>query len=434
MRSRRSLVVLVLGVLVALAVLAPGAAAARASALGRPVAKAPEGTIRRAQPDFRWGKVAGAGAYEVRVHRGSTTLLRVTGITRRSWTSSTALPLFASLAWQVRARSAAGAAGPWSKPRTFTITVDYSRPSLWLSRPAQVDQKVDVFYLYPSSYSKPDANAPNVCRIDDAGMMRGAKAAFSRQATAFRTLANIYAPFYCQADAGYALSLPPAQRDKLIGGVPAHDAIAAFSYYIRHFNDGRPFILASHSQGSQVMEFLLARYMKAHPDVYERMIVAYVVGYSVTLSYLAQTPFLKFAQGPNDTGVIASWNTEAPTIAARTPSCCWGARHQPDHLDAQADRGPAVQNRGSIALNPATGGTPFLNKDGSIKRVRSLADARIDKAKGVVICSTIDASRPPYFTPGGFPMGVLHTFDYPLYFFSVRANAVARVAHYFAEN
>jgi hypothetical protein len=31
-------------------------------------------------------------------------------------------------------------------------------------------------------------------------------------------------------------------------------------------------------------------------------------------------------------------------------------------------------------------------------------------------------------------MGVLHTFDYPLYFFSVRANAAARVAHYFATN
>jgi hypothetical protein len=31
-------------------------------------------------------------------------------------------------------------------------------------------------------------------------------------------------------------------------------------------------------------------------------------------------------------------------------------------------------------------------------------------------------------------MGVLHTFDYPLYFFSVRANAANRVAHYFARN
>jgi hypothetical protein len=50
-----------------------------------------------------------------------------------------------------------------------------------------------------------------------------------------------------------------------------------------------------------------------------------------------------------------------------------------------------------------------------------------------VICSTIPWQDPPYFTPGGFPMGVLHVFDYPLYFFSVRANAGDRVAHFFAE-
>ena len=31
-------------------------------------------------------------------------------------------------------------------------------------------------------------------------------------------------------------------------------------------------------------------------------------------------------------------------------------------------------------------------------------------------------------------MGVLHTFDYPLYFFSVRANATDRVDHFFAKH
>ena len=74
----------------------------------------------------------------------------------------------------------------------------------------------------------------------------------------------------------------------------------------------------------------------------------------------------------------------------------------------------------------------MLNANGTIKRFKNVADARVDKAKGVVVCSTVDSSAPPYFRPGGFPMGVLHTFDYPLYFFSVRANAANRVAHFFA--
>ena len=73
---------------------------------------------------------------------------------------------------------------------------------------------------------------------------------------------------------------------------------------------------------------------------------------------------------------------------------------------------------------------PVLDKNGQIERVMSLADARVDKEKGVVICSTVDPAQ--YAV--GFPEGVYHTFDYPFYFFDVRANAAHRIEHYFAGN
>jgi hypothetical protein len=94
----------------------------------------------------------------------------------------------------------------------------------------------------------------------------------------------------------------------------------------------------------------------------------------------------------------------------------------------------AKQNLGSIELDPKTGGAPVLDKNGHIKRVMGLANARVDTAKGVLVCSSIPAARPPCFTPGGFPMGGLHAFDYPLYFFDIRANAADRVAHFFARD
>ncbi len=62
------------------------------------------------------------------------------------------------------------------------------------------------------------------------------------------------------------------------------------------------------------MIILLAKYIKENPEVYSRMIAAYVIGYSITPDYLAKNPHLKFATGPDDTGVIISYNTEAPTI------------------------------------------------------------------------------------------------------------------------
>lgn len=60
----------------------------------------------------------------------------------------------------------------------------------------------------------------------------------------------------------------------------------------------------------------------------------------------------------------------------------------------------APQNLGSIELDPATGGTPYMNEDGSVKRVVNLADATVDTAKGVVMCGTIDASAPPCHRQG----------------------------------
>ena len=63
-----------------------------------------------------------------------------------------------------------------------------------------------------------------------------------------------------------------------------------------------------------------------------------------------------------------------------------------------------------------------------------LADARVDTAKGVVVCSTSTRRPAALLHARGFPMGVLHTFDYPLYFFDIRANAKARAEHFLASH
>jgi hypothetical protein len=411
---------------------------AQAAPPGSPTPTSPQGNISPLKPTFRWSKVNDVVAYEVRVYRGSRLLLERAGVTALSWMSSKALPMNVSLAWKVRATGADGS-GPWSDSLGFQIgaadTTGYVDPAHWLLVTTRPRMKVDVFYLYPTAYTKADPSAPIIGPIDDPGMMKGAGVALQRQAWAFRTFANIYAPYYRQADAASRAALPQKEQVKIVAGAPTQDGIAAFDYYIRHWNHGRPFILAGHSLGSNVMANLLAKYMKARPGVYKRMIAAYVVGYSITPDYLARNPFLKFAQGPNDTGVIASWNTEAPTIDGTNPVILPdGLVINPITWTRTQTLATARQNHGSIMLDTSTGGTPMLNTDGKILRVMNLADARIDKAKGVLICSTVDPANPPYFTPGGLPMGVFHVFDYPFYFFDVRANAANRAEHFFAKN
>jgi hypothetical protein len=422
-------------VLVLLGGLFGAAAMASASA-----PSAPQSHIAPLTPTFTWSKASGAGAYELRVYQlkrnGAVLILRKTGIAGLSWKSSTALPVNVGLTARVRATSA-WVSGPWSKSLGFTIgaagTTDYTTRAHWLALPSKPLKRVDVFYLYPTAYTRAPGG-PIICPVNDPAMMKGAQVAFQRQATAFSTFANVYAPYYRQADSAARAALPQAQQVKIVAGAPTLDGIAAFDYFIRHFNHGRPFILAGHSLGSNVLANLLAKYMKARPAVYKRMIAAYVVGYSITPRYLAQNPNLKFATGANDTGVIVSWNTEAPTVEGTNPVLLpGGLAINPITWTRTQTEATAKQNLGSIELNPATG-TPVLNSNGAIKRVMGLADARVDKAKGVVICSTVDPAKPPYYTPGGFPTGVFHPFDYPLYFFDVRANAANRVERFFGKD
>jgi hypothetical protein len=89
------------------------------------------------------------------------------------------------------------------------VATDYSQAAHWLSLAAAV-KAVDVFYLYPTAWQKVNTTDPNICEIDNPSMLKGAAAAFARQATAFETVGNVYAPYYRQADAAYVLALPLA--------------------------------------------------------------------------------------------------------------------------------------------------------------------------------------------------------------------------------
>jgi pimeloyl-ACP methyl ester carboxylesterase len=293
---------------------------------------------------------------------------------------------------------------------------DYSQAAHWLSLPA-VTEKVDIFYLYPTAWTSTDPDNPHVCAIDEPTMLTQAPEAFARQATAFETVGNIYAPFYRQ-DNGSSIN-----RLEVIAGIPTLDAVAAFDYYIKHFNNNRSYILVGHSQGATVLSNLLSEYMKNHPDIYSRMIAAYVIGNPVTQAYLDNNPHLKFATGPDDTGVIISYNTEAPVVNGTNP---------------------VLYGMVGLVINPITWTTdetyaPKTESLGSFMPDHSLvlqtmphyADAQIDIAHGVLVCSTAEE---PFIsdleTLAGFPKGVYHSFDIPLYYYDLRANAQNRVNKY----
>jgi len=296
---------------------------------------------------------------------------------------------------------------------------DYSNRNNWMTVTDAPTKPADVFVLYPTTYS-PGEGDPVVAPIDDEGMRAGAKRFMANDASAFETAGNMFAPFYRQLDAAWTLNFPPEERDQYTNGVPKTDVTAAFDHYIKNFNEGRPFILVGHSQGATMVKALLFDYLEKDPEVYSRLIAAYVIGYSVTQSELDAYDHLKFATGEADTGVIISYNTVSPNFTGNL----------------------ATWLPGSIAINPINwklddtnapiGDNPRSFVNGVI--VNDLADAEIDVSRGLLICNTADPATYGMPEPawGVFPQDSFHGQDIPFYYFSLRQNADVRVAAFLA--
>ncbi len=298
---------------------------------------------------------------------------------------------------------------------------DYSVKENWIHI-ADTDFDADVFYLYPTSWSREEGE-PYYCQIDNESLRASAPFSYKAQATAFETTANVYAPFYRQVDALWILADSLEEGQKYFNGIPYTDAVAAFEYYLKHYNNGKPFILVGHSQGASVTYSILKYYMEEHPDVYERMIAAYVIGYSVTEQELQEFPHLKFAEGADDTGVIVSWNTEAPGTEVN-PLLFEGAISI-NPISWTRDEEPASQeqNLGSLIA---------LRNVGTITEENNFADATVNKERGSVICTSVDLET---YAPGGmFPRGVYHIHDIGFYYQNIRENAKTRIEAYLADN
>jgi hypothetical protein len=165
--------------------------------------------------------------------------------------------------------------------------------------------------------------------------------------------------------------------------------------------------------------------MKENPDVYSRMIAAYVIGYSVTDEYLAKNPHLKFAEGPDDTGVIISYNTEAPDVLPGTNPILMGM--------VGLVINPITWTRDETVATTAQGlGSIMPNSTLQFVPVPQYADAKINQTNGVLICSTADEEA-LYPITAGLGKGIYHTFDIPFYYYNLRANAANRTKNFLSK-
>lgn len=192
------------------------------------------------------------------------------------------------------------------------VPTDYSDENNWAHLPENTDKAVDTFFIYPTLYFNPEPDAPAIAPIDNPILRETVNRFYNAMPVLFEDMTNLYEPFYSQSNFSTLAGKTPKEIVESQLREPRTDIYVALDYFFEHYNQGRPFILAGHSQGSAMLRIALCDYFKEHTEYLERMVAAYVIGFSFTSDDLNINPALKFAEGADDTGVIVSWNTEGP--------------------------------------------------------------------------------------------------------------------------
>ena len=203
---------------------------------------------------------------------------------------------------------------------------DYSRSNSWAALPdhedaadvlpggdvqdLQANAAVDVFFVHPTTYYKPDNwNQP----LDDAFTNQLTDMFVLRsQASVFNSCCRIYAPRYRQATLFSFMDgsgSGPAALE-----LAYQDVERAFDYFLEHYNQGRPFILASHSQGSVHIRMLLEKRITGTP-LRERMVAAYPIGFSIDREAMASAvPDVPVCESAEQIGCVVTWNAVGPKV------------------------------------------------------------------------------------------------------------------------
>ena len=316
-----------------------------------------------------------------------------------------------------------------SENSNMSTTPDYSKKTCWFQIP-EVTKQFDTFYIPATEYINSSYNegAPDFATLDNAEMLEGIAAEYLGQASVYEESTNVFVPYYRQA--GLKLEVDAWKktgdmRDAL-KGTPYTDVTAALDYYFQHYNNGRPFIIAGHSQGSAMTSLVLQKYFKEHPDYYKRMVAAYVIGYAVTTDDLGANPHLKFATGESDTGVIISWNTEGQkSVDENAPNLVLlpnAISINPLNWKLDGTYAPATENLGSLGVD---------ERNLTIEIGDLGADAQVVPSRGVIVSNgKADHSQMPEFFIEIFGPASFHGEDYTFFYNNIKDNVAKRIATY----
>lgn len=306
---------------------------------------------------------------------------------------------------------------------------DYSLSENWSALPFRIDaadfvpkgekwiddaqKTVDVFYIYPTMYLKGKTWNADVSskklnkRID--------KYPVKFHASIFNKVARVYAPRYRQS-IHKVWEDPEEKNRKASLDFAYQDVKKSFEYYLEHYNNGRPFIIASHSQGSYHGRKLLKEYFD-NSALKEKLIAAYLIGYGIDSSDY-QT--LDYCKNPTDNHCYITWasfrhNYQPKTKDPKLNSLLYtNVCINPITWTNQKDKIDSEHSEGGIMLK--------MKKKKNRKNSAQISEDNYLKVK----------TKYPFVQLPCFR--VYHILDYNLFWFDIRKNAEQRAKNYWLAN
>lgn len=276
------------------------------------------------------------------------------------------------------------------------------------------DAPIDCFYVYPTiDYSPEPGNHP----FSEPNPLETITTQF--QAARFGSLCNLYVPRYRQAtigsypdDAGTDLyDLEPFQ-------VAYADVLDAFQTYMATYNDGRPFVLLGHSQGTHHLIHLLQDEFDDSPALRGQLVSALLIG-----------PTGRLRVPPGET--VGGTFDNIPLCTSSTETGCavgfdsYAVGEPPDHVDPVDDGtvracvNPTELNDGDDRLEAGYFGVSVPGVPTATEVIPDRYTATCaETADGQVYLSIADDPPPDdtrqidHITPTASSAESLHTADY----------------------
>lgn len=195
---------------------------------------------------------------------------------------------------------------------------DYSNFHSWASHPFKhdigdsvpeplrknysYDSTIDVFFIHPTTYLQKVNDQMNADVNNETLNTRTDTRTILNQATAFNEF-RLFAPRYRQANYSAYMSFMGGYQP--VFDTAYADIKKAFLYYLDHWNKGRPFFIASHSQGSQHAVRLISELIEG-TELEKKLVAAYIIGMPPVNSPKLEIPVCKDS---TQTGCYVAWNT-----------------------------------------------------------------------------------------------------------------------------